>query len=180
MTRLIFTPIFMAIMVGCATAPTDPNAGMVAAREAGLRTYVGFTRDGKPDSGALLPYDGQWWFYHPSNGSTSTGIPVARTPPPLLARLYLDGVTGRPAMEPVKAYPVMADLRNGCLPRALGDVRRSGGFVEKLPGHALAITPAAAPHHGAPLTSGINVSTPASLTKYYTDKYGTQYLHPPD
>src|SRR4051812_4174802 len=133
MKEQIIAVLFLSALASCTT--TDPNAGMVAAREAGVDKYLTFTRHGKTDSAALLPFEGKWWFYHPSNGSTSTGIPVTSPPPVLSARLYLEGISGSSKWETVQPFPTVAELRNGCLPRALSVVRSSGGSFCKVPGH---------------------------------------------
>jgi hypothetical protein len=136
---LVIGASVLGIMVFLPRCATDPNAGMVAAREAGMRKYLEFSRNGERDSAALIPFEGQWWFYHPSSGSTSTTIPSTHDPPRWVG-YYLDGVSGRPKWKSVKSYPEEAELRNGCLPRALAGVRESGGHVEKSPGHAWAVT----------------------------------------
>src|SRR5690242_4782701 len=131
MIKVLGVSLLVATLASCSTSP---NAGMVAAREAGVGTCLKFTRNGKPDSAALLPFDGQWWFYHPSNGSTSTGVPTSSAPPSLAARLYLDGISGRPTLEKVRAFPLFAELQNGCLPRAMAEVRLKGGIIQKTRG----------------------------------------------
>jgi hypothetical protein len=208
MKNHIVVSLLMATLASCAT---DPNAGMVAARDAGLGTYLRFTRNGKPDSAALLPFEGKWWFYHPSNGSTSTGIPDSSPPPILAVRLYLDGISGRPALDQVKSSPAVAELQNGCLPRALCEARLHGGSIQKFPGHAQVFVPeqtqqakylasiddlnkhrataerrlqiAQSQVHEAKQVVHEHVGAPTATTPHrngYTDKYGTQYLHPVD
>jgi hypothetical protein len=199
MKKRIVVSLLMTTLASCAT---DPNAGMVAARNAGVGSYLQFTRNGKPDSAALLPFEGRWWFYHPSNGSTSTGIPASSPPPTLAARLYLDGISGKPTLEEVKAFPLTAELQNGCLPRALSEVRMGGGVLQKAPGHVQVTRSLTSPdtlslknsqavptmkvaqsrlHPPVPSQSPRSsmASTPAKPhAKYTVDKYGTQYLYP--
>ena len=81
--------LFVAIL-GISAFGTDPNAGMVAAREMGLKTYVQFQRHGKTDSAAVFFWRGNWWVYHPSMGSFKT-VMDDPSEPPSVAALAIDG-----------------------------------------------------------------------------------------
>lgn len=124
---VFYLVVAMAALLLC-SCQTDRNAGMVAARESGMGHYLSFTRDGLPDSAAMLPYSGYWWFYHPSKGSMRTPSTVWEEPYPLM-HLMVKGASGRAVWRPVTPEPKQADLQLGCLPLALADQRKGGGVL---------------------------------------------------
>ncbi len=121
-----------------ASFATDPNAGMVAAREMGLHSYVQFQRHGKADSAALFFWRGNWWVYHPTMGSFKT-VMDDPSEPPLVAALTIEGATGPLTWKSVSSTPLHADMANACLPQAVADVRKSGGGIKVTPNHAEAV-----------------------------------------
>src|ERR1700691_5018133 len=100
--------LFVALL-GTSVFATDPNAGMVAAREMGLKNYVQFQRHGKTDSAALFFWRGNWWVYHPTMGSFKTVLDDPEEMP-LAATLAIEGATGPLLVKPVRATPLHADL----------------------------------------------------------------------
>jgi hypothetical protein len=123
----IRTTLLVLFCFSC-SCTTDPNAGMVAARISGMPQYLSFQRNGSLESAALLPYKGQWWFYHPDTGSVPTMTPTSKEPPNYVA-LFLNGVETRPIWKDVKNEPADARLDMGCLPRALHSNRINGGVL---------------------------------------------------
>jgi hypothetical protein len=116
----------------------DLNAGIVAAREMGLSNYVEFKSHGKTDSAALFYWRGNWWVYHPSFGSMKTALDD-KGKVPLVAALAINGATGPLLWKPVGTNPLTAELKNGCLPRALAEVRKNGGGILITANHAQAV-----------------------------------------
>lgn len=129
---------FLSALFGSSTFTTDPNAGMVAAREMGLPNYVEFQHAGKTDSAALFYWRGNWWVYHPSFGSMKTVLDDPKTVP-LAATLAIDGATGPLVWKKVSATPLTAELGRGCLPLAVADVRKHGGGIAVTQNHARAV-----------------------------------------
>ncbi len=122
----IFSGLFwLALIFALCSCSTDPNAGMVAARDAGMPRYISFDYAGEQDSAAVLPFRGEWWFYHPSIGSRETRVSTASRPPNF-AQFFLPSIAN-PHWEDVRPEPRHAELAKGCLPIALADHRLHGG-----------------------------------------------------
>jgi len=86
----IFSSLFwLALACWLCSCSTDPNAGMVAARECGMSHYLTIERDGQPDSVAVFPHNGRWWMFHPSSGSWP--MESTANPPPVCIWAVLDG-----------------------------------------------------------------------------------------
>jgi hypothetical protein len=135
--KLYLTLLLVALSCTASFA-SDPNAGMVAAREMGLANYVEFKNNGKADSAALFFWRGNWWVYHPSFGSMKT---VMEDPDsvPLMVTLVIDGAVGPLQWKPITDMSLKAELTNGCLPRAVAEVRKHGGGILITQNHAKAI-----------------------------------------
>jgi hypothetical protein len=138
MKSLITLLLFASFAAALPASPSSSNAGIVAAREMGLTSYVEFKRNGKTDSAALFHWRGNWWVYHPSFGSMKTAL-ENKDSIPLVATLAIDGATGPLAWKPVGTKPMTAELKNGCLPRALAEVRKYGGAFVVTANHAQAV-----------------------------------------
>lgn len=122
----------MLVLTSCAT---DPNAGKVAAVLTGQPYCLRFERNGKPDTAALFPYKGIWWFYHPTIGSKATFISKFENPP-LLIHAWLKGVNGSARWESVSDAPKSVIMKYDCLPSAIYDSRNGGGAIIHTYGHA--------------------------------------------
>jgi hypothetical protein len=129
----------LSIVLCTSSFALDPRAGMVAAREMGLTNYVEFQNDGRTDSAALFYWRGNWWVYHPSIGSLKTAL-ANKDKVPLVAVRSIQGATGPLKWKPVGTYPHTAELRNGCLPRAIAEIRKNGGAVLLTARHAYALS----------------------------------------
>ncbi len=92
-----------------------------AAREVGMDWCLWIHSEDHLESVALFPFQGRWWFYLPSVGSYETTVPAAQPPP---IDLFDPSLRCRVLPE-----PRTADLLNGCLPRAIAEVRQKGGRV---------------------------------------------------
>jgi len=126
-----FVWVLATVFTLCSCAD-DPNAGMVAARLTGESHCLSFIRHGKPDTAAMFRFDGYWYIYDHERGSQCTLTRATKPPPPWIHQ-WLDGVEGRATWIPVSAEPKDADLRNGCLPRAIAEARQKGGRVLIMP-----------------------------------------------
>ncbi len=100
-----------------ASCTTDRDAGMVAAREMGLKEYIIFPRGGHYDTAVIFEFQGKKWMYHPSIGS----FPVSDE--------HVKELRDHGFMLPVLAQDKISPLPEGCLPRAIADVRAHGGHV---------------------------------------------------
>ena len=137
--KKLLTLILLAFACTAAQASSpSSNAGIVAAREMGLTNYVEFKNNGKTDSAALFYWRGNWWVYHPSFGSMKTALDN-KGKVPLVAALAIDGATGPLNWKPVGTNPLTAELKTGCLPRAIADVRKYGGAIMITANHAQAV-----------------------------------------
>ncbi len=120
------TSIVLSVVL--ASCSTDPNAGMVAARIAGESHCLSFIRRGKADTAAMFRFNDYWYIYDHERGSQCTLTRATKPPPPWIHQ-WLDGVEGKGTWIPVSGEPKDADLRNGCLPRAIAEARQRGGRI---------------------------------------------------
>lgn len=118
--------ILCACLVACTT---DPNAGMVAARQSGAAHYLAFTRNGQPDSAAVFPFLGRWMVYHPSLGASIDTLVPTTKPAPMWVHAWLDGVEGSAHWVGVTPGPMDEAQPYGCLPYALASLREHGGAL---------------------------------------------------
>ncbi len=79
--------ILCALLVGCAT---DPNAGMVAARETGMRKCLWFHGEKQLESAAVFPFRETWYVYRADVGSYDTFVPLSQPPPTLFGGFWAD------------------------------------------------------------------------------------------
>lgn len=133
-------PLLLIGLLSSSSVAAPSNAGLVAAREMGLTNYVEFNNDGKPDTAAMFFWRGNWWVYHPSIGSMRTALDDPDTVP-LVAALAIKGATGPFVWKKMdsKTRFLRADLPNGCLPRAVAEVRKHGGAILVTTNHAQAV-----------------------------------------
>jgi hypothetical protein len=137
--KLLLSFILLALLT-LESVASHSNAGLVAAREMGLTNYVEFKNNGKPDTAAMFYWRGNWWVYHPSIGSMRTALDDPDTVP-LVAALAIKGATGPFVWRKMdsKTRFLRADLPNGCLPRAVAEVRKHGGGIFVTTNHAQAV-----------------------------------------
>lgn len=117
----MITAILALLIAACADTS---DCGRVAAHQVGMRKYLAFERHGKPDSAAVIPFNGKWWFYHPSMLVQPSLLETTQEPQPWMAR-QLNGVTN-PRFE-WTGNPEPRYLPNGCLPYAIASHRIHGG-----------------------------------------------------
>lgn len=111
-------PFLLLCCLLCSCTTDSRYYGMDAARMVGQKHCLAFKNHGELDTAALFEYDNKTFIYHPDKGS---------------AVLPNDNRSVQERFPGCVILPVFAgtntNIPNGCLPRAIAEVREKGGHV---------------------------------------------------